>query len=175
MADQPLRRPVANLSRIDFIRRYGAIYERSPWVASSAYDKAIKAVTLKELQAALREAVDNATDAQKMQLITAHPDLVIGAADPNLSAHSAAEQQGAGLTQCTPEEFTEFTDLNNAYKKKFGFPFIIAVKGLQRPDILAAFKRRIENSRVGEYHAALDQIHKIAAFRLAALEEEPKK
>lgn len=175
MVEQPLRRPIADLDLITFIRRYGSIYERSPWVASSAYDKAVKATTVKALHAALRDAVDAATDAQKMQLITAHPDLVIGAADPNLSAHSAAEQQGAGLTQCTPEEFTEFTELNNAYKKKFGFPFIIAVKGLQRPEILAAFKRRIENSRVSEYHAALDQIHKIAAFRLAALEEEPKK
>ena len=82
---------------------------------------------------------------------------------------SVQEQRGAGLDQCSPEEFDAFQRLNAAYNARFGFPFIIAVKGLSRGDILAAFEERLENDAETEFATAIAQIHRIAGFRLAAL------
>ena len=172
MSETPLKKPAGSLSRDEFVARYGGVYERSPWVAEAAFYKARDISTLPALQAAMRNIVDEAPEAQRLQLMRAHPDLTIAAADiSKLTAHSAAEQRGAGLLECSPEEMNQFAELNGGYKTKFGFPFIVAVKGMTRDDILAAFKRRIENSRAAEFKTALEQIHKIAAIRLAALEE----
>jgi len=172
MSDAVLKKAAASLTREEFMARYGGVYERSTWVAEAAFYKARDISTLPALQAAMRNIVDDAPEAQKLQLMRAHPDLTIAQADiGKLTAHSAAEQRGAGLLECSPEEMNQFAELNGAYKTKFGFPFIVAVKGLTRDDILSAFKRRIENSKAAEQKTALEQIHKIAAFRLAAIEE----
>jgi OHCU decarboxylase len=149
----------------EFLKKYGGIYEHSPWIAEAAF--AAGADTAEKIHAAMKAAVTNASREKKLALICAHPDLAC--AERNLTAESTSEQQGAGLKQCSPEEFAEFQKLNIEYKKKFGFPFIIAVKGLNRQDILQAFRSRIHNDAAAEFDTALEQIHKIARFRLMAL------
>ena len=103
----------------------------------------------------------------KLKLIRNHPDLAGPASrSRDLTASSRSEQTGAGLDRCTPEEFQRFQELNAAYKKKFAFPFILAVAGKNRHDILAAFESRIENDKETEFRTALAEIDKIARIRL---------
>jgi 2-oxo-4-hydroxy-4-carboxy-5-ureidoimidazoline decarboxylase len=149
-----------SITKAEFIKRYGGIYEHSPWIAEAAYGAG-------DIPAAMKRVVENGTYEQKLALIRAHPDLAgkLGV----LTKESASEQKGAGLDQCSPEEFAEFQKLNDAYKNKFGFPFIIAVKGHTRQSILENFRVRLHNDKDTEFAAALEQIHKIAGFRLEAL------
>ena len=155
------------MRRDAFIARYGAIYEDSPWVAEAVWE----AGDLGDIAAAMRAAVDTAPEAARMELARAHPDLAGRAAlAGELTKASSAEQAGAGLDRCSPEELTEFHALNTAYKQKFGFPFIVAVTGLTRHDILEQFRRRLENDATTELATAFEQIHKIARLRLEALE-----
>lgn len=158
------------MDRSQFIECFGGIYEHSPWVAEQAYDRApIDVQDLEALTKALRQAVDAADDAQKLALLKAHPDLAGKAAlSGELTAASTSEQAGAGLDQCNAEEFARFQSMNDAYTTRFDFPFIMAVKGANRHLILAAFEERLNNSRETEFKAALEQVHKIAEFRLAA-------
>ena len=103
-----------------------------------------------------------------LDLINAHPDLAGKAAIAGeLTEASTSEQAGAGIHECTEEEFARFTELNEAYKDKFQFPFIMAVKGSNRHQIIAAFEQRIHNSPEQEFITALQEINKIALFRLA--------
>src|SRR5438270_13536304 len=115
-------------------------------------------------------AVEAAPRERQLALLRAHPDLASRLAiRGELTAHSTSEQAGAGLDKCSPEEFARFTELNGAYKAKFDFPFITAVKGRQRGEILAAFERRLGNDAATEFRTALDEVHKIALFRLREL------
>lgn len=148
------------MNKDQFVQKYGSIYEHSPWVAEAAFGA-------EDIPAAMRRAVDQAGHDKQLILIRAHPDL--GEKLDTLTASSVSEQQGAGLNQCSPEEFAEFQKLNTAYKEKFGFPFIVAVKGLNRQDILDRFRQRIDHDRETEFSTAMEQIHRIAHFRLEAL------
>ncbi len=155
-----------------FLAAYGHIYEHSPWVAEQTWaaNDPDALDTLEGLASAMAAQVDAADEAAKMKLICAHPDLAGKAAlRDELTAESRSEQAGAGLDQCSAEELEEFTKLNSSYKAKFGFPFIVAVKGLGRHDILAAFRARLNHDRAQEFETALTQIHKIALLRLADL------
>lgn len=155
-----------------FVDAYGGVYEHSRWVAEKVWGQHTGASidTLAGLTNAMKDVVEAADEAQKMKLICAHPDLAGKAAIAGeLTAESREEQKGAGLDQCSPKEFEEFQMLNRAYKQKFGFPFIIAVKGHDRFSILAAFRARLSHNRESEFRTALDEIHKIAGFRLAEL------
>jgi OHCU decarboxylase len=157
----------------DFVKRYGGIYEHSPWVAERVQvllgDDAVESERLASLMA---DCVDNAAVEMQMELIRAHPDLA-GKAQiaGELTVDSTKEQSRAGLDQCTAEEFERFELLNTAYKDKFGFPFIMAVRESTRSEILQAFAARIENDYDAEFETALQEIHKIAALRLAAMED----
>ncbi len=156
------------------MKRYGGIYEHSPWVAGEVEDLLGDAGADTELLARLMaDCVDNASTEQQLALIRAHPDLA-GKAQlaGELTAESTAEQSRAGLDRCTAEEYEKFQSLNAAYWKKFDFPFIMAVRNSSRADILQAFASRIENEYEQEFENALQEIHKIAALRLAALEGE---
>lgn len=154
------------MTRDDFVERYGGIYEHSPWVAESVYDAGVP----DDLASAFAACVDSAPEAVKLALIRAHPDLAGRAAMAGeLTAASSAEQHGAGLDQCTAEEFSRFQSLNDAYRSKFGFPFVMAVRGASRADILAAFSTRLENDPDTEFETAIAEIHKIAKLRLEAL------
>lgn len=160
----------SGFDRETFVAAYGGVYEHSPWVAETVWDMhtGTEIDTLDGLTAAMRKIVDAADEAQRMVLICAHPDLAGKAAvRDELTAESKSEQRGAGLDQCSKQEFEDFQALNAAYKLKFGFPFIIAVKGHDRHSILAAFRARINHTREQEFHAAIEQIHRIAGFRLA--------
>lgn len=172
MEDKVLAQKPSGLSRETFLKVYGGIYEHSPWVAETVYDDKDNGDmdTVLKLFAAMRLAVDMADHGMRLSLVRAHPELACSPADMGkMAAASVSEQQSAGLHQCTPEEFEEFKRLNAAYKEKFGFPFIIAVKGLYKNDILDAFRSRLHNDADTEFQNALVQIHKIARFRLEAL------
>jgi OHCU decarboxylase len=158
----------SNLTRDAFIARFGPVYEASPWVAEAVWPAAARGELddLHALARAMRAAVDDAPREQKLALIRAHPQLAVAG---RMAEASVREQKGAGLDQCSPEELESFRSLNAAYLARFGHPFIVAVAGLSRGDILAAFADRLENDAEAEFATAIEQIHRIAGFRLAAL------
>lgn len=157
------------LSCEEFTRKLGAVFEHSPWVAERV--AAQRPFTdISELHKAMVAVIDASGEAEKMQLICAHPELgsklsVRG----GLTAESSQEQAGAGLSQCSPEEFAILTDLNRRYGEKFGFPFILAVRGHNRQSIISEFTRRIESSFEKEFAENLYQIYRIGLFRLQDL------
>jgi 2-oxo-4-hydroxy-4-carboxy-5-ureidoimidazoline decarboxylase len=158
----------STLGRDGFIARFGPVYEASPWVAEAVWPAAERGEldAPEALAQAMRAAVDAAPHARKLALIRAHPQLAVAGDMAEASVH---EQKGAGLDRCSPEELDAFRRLNAAYLDRFGHPFIIAVAGLSRGDILAAFEERLENDAEAEFATAIAQIHRIAGFRLAAL------
>ncbi len=144
---------------------FGGAYEHSPWAAQRAYAPELNTPCC--VIPAMRKAVDAASAEEKDALIKAHPDLAGKLAlSGELTASSTQEQAGAGLDQCSPRELKKFQKYNTAYAGKFGFPFIVAVKGMSRKDILKAFKKRLKNNEAEERKTALAQIHKIAALRI---------
>jgi OHCU decarboxylase len=160
------------MSEGDFIARFGGVYEHSPWIARQAYRQGLgpDQDSPEGLSATLRSVVAQADRDRLLALIHAHPDLAGRAAvRGELTAESSAEQAGAGIDQCTADEFERFQRLNAAYKSKFGFPFIMAVKGSDRHRILAAFEQRLEHEPELEFDTAVEQIHRIARFRLDAI------
>ena len=162
----------STMNRADFVAKFGGVYEHSPWIAEAVFDAGLTPAedSAAGLSAAMMEVLEKAGDDQKLALIRAHPDLAGKAAlAGELTDESASEQAGAGLDQCTAEEFAAFQELNAAYGEKFGFPFIIAVKGKTRHDILDAFRARLKNNAEQELETALAQINKIARFRLDSL------
>ena len=155
-----------------FIAVFGGIYEHSPWVAEAVFDAGIGPEDADPLHLAGRMAVivEAGSRDRQMALLRAHPELAGKLAIAGtLTAESTAEQVGAGLDQCSPDEFDAFQDLNRRYRDKFGHPFIIAVRGLDRAAILTAFRQRIRNSPDAEFTAALSEVHKIARLRLVQL------
>ncbi|MEO4046589.1 2-oxo-4-hydroxy-4-carboxy-5-ureidoimidazoline decarboxylase [Pseudomonas sp. CAU 1711] len=162
----------SSLDREAFVAAFAEIYEHSPWVAERAYDLGQDAQIddIDGLHQRMADILLSASHDLQLALINAHPDLAGKAAiRGELTASSTSEQAGAGIHECTAEEFARFTELNDAYKAKFGFPFIKAVKGSNRHQILAAFEERIHNSPEQEFATALAEINKIALFRLQAL------
>jgi len=155
------------LDEAGFTELLGGIYEHSPWVARRAWAQRPFA-SRAQLQAAMAQVLDRASPEERMAVIRAHPELSGKAAvRSDLTADSRKEQAGAGLGQCTPEEFAQLQAGNRAYVERFGFPFIIAVKGLGRKEIIAALQRRCASSRDAEIAEALAQVQRIAALRLA--------
>lgn len=154
-------------SAMRFVEMFGPLYEHSPWIAQRAYAHAPFA-DVQAMQAAMRAELDRADDAEKMALIRAHPELAqrMGV-DPTLTSASAAEQASAGLDRLTPEEFTRFRALNDAYAARFGIPFIICVRRSDKAGILNGIQTRLENTPEVEQQTALAEINKIAALRLA--------
>ncbi len=155
------------LDEAGFTELLGGIYEHSPWVARRAWAQRPFA-SLARLQAAMAQVLDSASPEERMAVLRAHPELSGKAAvRGDLTGDSRNEQAGAGLGQCTPEEFAQLQAGNRAYTDRFGFPFIIAVKGLGRREIIAALHGRYTRSRDAEIAEALAQVHRIAALRLA--------
>ena len=151
----------------DFTARLGAIFEHSPWVAKRAAGRRPFA-SVEALHAAMADVVRSASEEERLRLIRAHPELAGKAAvRGELTDESTREQKGAGLDQCNVEEFERMQDLNRRYNEKFGFPFIIAVKGHDRHSILRAFAQRLENAPAVEAAECIEQIIRIGGFRLA--------
>ena len=160
---------VNGLDHPAFVARFGGVFEHSPWIADAAWP--CRPFTNRAaLHAALCAAVQAAGEAAQLGLIRAHPDLVGRAArEGRLGAASASEQSGAGLDQLTLEEVAWFEQHNAAYRARFGFPFIICVRANRKQAIVAGFETRLRHSPAQERAAALAEIEKIAAFRLADL------
>ncbi len=154
----------------DFVERYGGIYEHSPWVAEQVFDAGGAELSSSALIDAFATTVDDASDAQKLALICAHPDLAGRVAMAGkLSPDSSREQASAGLDACSPEELRTFKSLNDRYREKFGFPFVMAVKNSGRQEIITAMANRLEHDPATEFHRALAEIHQIAKLRFEGM------
>ena len=154
-----------------FVLALERIFENSRWVAEGAWSKHPFA-SFDALYRALVDAMRGAGEAAQLALIRAHPQLAgQAAASGELTRDSRAEQSSAGLDRCSAEELARLRELNSAYEAKFGFPFILAVKGLDRAAILARFTARLEHDRATEFEEALQQIERIAWLRLQAIIE----
>lgn len=159
---------INQLDKEAFVALLGGVFEHSPWVAERSWASRPFA-SLQALHEAMCFALRQAPATQQITLIRAHPEL---ASRARMSPDSVQEQQGAGLDRLTPEEYERFQQLNRLYREKFGFPFILAVKGKDKNDILQALESRLPNDRETEFETALSQIERIARFRLEALVEE---
>ena len=160
------------LNQVEIVSLLGGIYEHSPWVAEILFTQGITSQDndLDFLADRMKKIVDASSEKMKLRLLQAHPELAGKLAiSGNLTKDSTAEQASAGLDQCSKEEFAEFSKLNFEYTKKFGHPFIIAVKDLTRAGILTSFKERINNGNQTEFETAITEVHKIAFLRLKAL------
>ena len=155
----------------EFVTRFGGIFEHSPWVAERAWLKGFRGpLTAAHVHAAMVSAFAEAPAEERLAVLKAHPDLAgrLAVAD-ELTAASKAEQASAGLDRLTPEEHARFSELNRAYVARFGFPFIMAVKGKTRQDIVAAFEERIQNSQPQEFATACAEVERIVILRLDAM------
>jgi 2-oxo-4-hydroxy-4-carboxy-5-ureidoimidazoline decarboxylase len=153
-----------SLTREALVQELGWVFEHSPWVAERAWERR-PFVSIDALHAAMAAEVERASRAEQLALLRAHPDL---GTRMRMSTASAGEQSGAGLDRLTAAEFERLRDLNAAYSTRFGFPFILAVKGATNADIFASLERRVANDREEEFREALRQVYRIAASRLAA-------
>jgi 2-oxo-4-hydroxy-4-carboxy-5-ureidoimidazoline decarboxylase len=153
-------------SEAEFVAALGGIFEHAPWVAEGAA-KARPFASLGSLFATLADVVMRAGSTRILALIQAHPDLAGKAARAGtLTPDSTAEQAGAGLDRLSEEEYATFHRLNDAYRAKFGFPFIICVRRHTKDSILKQFERRLEHATVAEIETAVAEIMRIAALRL---------
>ena len=172
MASQFFRKRPTAMTRPEFVKRFGGVYEHSPWIAEAVYDARLRPAHdgVRALHVAMVEAVETAPHERQLALLRAHPDLAGRLAiRGELTPASTAEQASARLHACTIEEFDRFQALNAEYTAKFGFPFIMAVRGKNRQEILAAFEQRVHNAPEAEFRAALNEVHRIALLRLGDL------
>ncbi|MFV5215520.1 2-oxo-4-hydroxy-4-carboxy-5-ureidoimidazoline decarboxylase [Azonexus caeni] len=160
---------LSQLDRTGFDAAVGAVFEHSPWVMARVWERRPFADRA-ALRAAMQATLASAGRDEVLALILAHPELASKAAlRGELTEDSAREQAGAGLSACSPEELAEIRRLNDAYREKFGWPFIVAVRGLTRQDIIAAMRQRLPRSADEEFAEAQAQILRIADLRLDAL------
>lgn len=151
----------------DFMAAFGGVAEHSAWVAERAL-AARPYASLDAMVAAFQAAILGAGEDEKTALLQAHPDLAGKAAlAGRLTRESASEQSRAGLGALSDEEFARFTKLNEAYRARFGIPFILAVKGATKAQILEAFENRVGGTVAEERLTAIAQVLRIVRFRLA--------
>ena len=153
---------INSLDKSEFLSIFGNVFEKSKWISEKVFDKK----PFKNLESFVSEIIgiyENSDNETILEILNLHPELAV---EKKLTADSEVEQSKANLKQCTPEEFDEFKKLNIEYKKKFNFPFIIAVKGKNKNEILNYFRERINNSLEEEFLEAKKQVKKIATFRL---------
>ncbi len=165
------------MTRGEFVAVFGGIFEHSPWVAETAFDAGLDEAAdhPSGLHAALCLAMRAVSRDQKLALIRAHPDLAGKLAiRGKLTEASSTEHKSAGLDRCTADEFEKLTALNRVYTQRFGFPFIMAVKGSTRHEIIAAMEARASNNPDNEFETALMQIERIALLRLQDIFGEPE-
>ena len=162
---------VNELDKEGFVQKFGSLYEHSPWVAEQAWHER-PFDGLSGLRRAFQSAMYDAPTERQLNLIRAHPDLAGKAAiEGELTPESTQEQASAGLDRLSPEEYEALNGLNNAYREKFGFPLIFAVREHTKETILSGAEARLEHSRSEEIETALGEIAKIADLRLQDLLE----
>jgi 2-oxo-4-hydroxy-4-carboxy-5-ureidoimidazoline decarboxylase len=153
------------MTQMDFVAALGAVFEYTPAIAQQVWHQRPFKDRI-ELYRCMVDAVESTSPAEKLALIHAHPDL---GSKVKMEIASVQEQAGVGLDRLSPEEYDRFTTLNRAYREKFGFPFIVAVKNHTKASILDAFAHRLENPSETEIDQALSEIAQIAEFRLLEL------
>jgi 2-oxo-4-hydroxy-4-carboxy-5-ureidoimidazoline decarboxylase len=157
------------MDRAAFVVKFGGIFEKSPWVAEEAWERRPFA-SLDEMHAAMVAVAKTAPATRQLALLQAHPDLAGKEAQAGtMTASSVAEQASAGLNTLSPPEFAELSNLNAAYKAKFGFPFIIAVRMYTKEGIFFEFKRRLQNDTQTEFANDLQNVYIITRLRLNKL------
>jgi 2-oxo-4-hydroxy-4-carboxy-5-ureidoimidazoline decarboxylase len=163
--------PINAMDRTAFVLKFGAIFEKSPWVAEKAWEKRPFA-SLDELHGAMVAVTKSAPASQQLALLQSHPDLAGKEAQAGtMTASSVAEQASAGLNSLSRAEFAELTSLNASYRAKFGFPFIIAVRMYTKEGIFFEFKRRLQNDTQTEFANDLQNVYIITRLRLNKLLE----
>ncbi len=153
------------LNKSEFLSTFGNVFEKTEWIAEKCYNSK-PFNNVQELVNKMMETFENSIKEKHLEILNSHPDLAV---KKKLTKESENEQANANLNQCTNEEFEEFNKLNEKYKKKFGFPFIIAVKGKNKNEILNIFRQRITNNINLEFEEAKKQVKKIATFRLSEI------
>jgi len=158
---------ISKMSREQFVAVLGGIFEHAPWVAERAWESR-PFRTRDVLHERMLDVVREASPELQLSLLRGHPDL---ATRLQVTDYSAQEQRSAGLDQLTEAEYAAFMTSNQAYTDKFGFPFIMAVKGKSKEEILSAMHGRIDNDEATERQTAFVEIRKITGFRLEELLE----
>ena len=156
---------INKLSQSEFIKVFANIFENSIWIAEELY-KQKPFINFEELSLKMLDIFENASKKKQLIILNAHPDLADRTKISSLTPNSKKEQSNVGLDQCTEEEFKEFKNLNDKYKKKFGFPFIFAVKNKSKKEILSNFRQRVSYDISVEFVEAKKQVKKIATLRL---------
>ena len=159
---------INKLSQSEFIKVFANIFENTEWIAKELYNQK-PFNNFEELSSKILSIFETATKEQQLKVLNAHPDLANKTKISLLTSNSLKEQASAGLDHCTEEEFNEFKHLNGEYKKKFGFPFILAVKGKNKNEILDNFKKRISFDPTTEFDETIKQVKQIASLRLKEL------
>ena len=153
---------INQLTKNDFIDIFGNVFEKTYWIADKTFNlKPYK--NFNELLSTFFKVYENISKEDFLKIFNAHPELAV---EKKLTDDSRKEQSNASLNQCSDQEFIEFKELNVNYKKKFGFPFIVAVKGKKKEEILENFRQRFTNDTKKEFNEAKEQVKKIATFRL---------
>ena len=161
---------INKLPETQFIKLFANIFENSRFIAEDLYRKKGEGFNdFEDLTKKMMDIFENTTKEQKLKILNTHPDLANKTKVSSLTDDSKKEQKNAGLDSCTKEEFDEFKKLNDLYKKKFNFPFILAVKGKNKNEILDNFKKRISFNPTTEFDEALKQVKQIASLRLKEL------
>ena len=158
---------INKLSKSEFIKVFANIFENARWIAEELHNQK-PFDNFEELSSKMLNIFETATKEKQLKILNAHPDLASKTKINLLTPDSLKEQTSVGLDQCTEEEFNEFGKLNDSYKK-FGFPFILAVKGKTKIEILNNFKKRISSDPKTEFDEAIKQVKHIASFRLKEL------
>ena len=158
---------INKLSKSEFIKVFANIFENARWIAEELHNQK-PFDNFDELSSKMLNIFETATKEKQLKILNAHPDLASKTKINLLTPDSLKEQTNVGLDQCTEEEFNEFEKLNDSYKK-FGFPFILAVKGKTKIEILNNFKKRISSDPETEFDEAIKQVKLIASLRLEEL------
>ena len=158
---------INKLSQSEFIKVFANIFENTEWIAKELYNQK-PFNNFEELSSKILSIFETATKEKQLKILNAHPDLANKTKISLLTPNSLKEQTSVGLDKCTEEEFNEFKKLNHAYKK-FGFPFILSVKGKTKIEILNNFRKRISSDPKKEFNEAINQVKQIAIFRLKDL------
>jgi len=161
---------INKLSKSEFIKVFANIFENAVWIAEELY-KQKPFNDYEDLSSKMLDIFENTSKKNQIKILNAHPDLANNTKINSLTQDSIKEQNSARLDQCTENEFNEFKNLNDKYKKRFGFPFIYAVKGKSKIEILNNFKQRVSCDINVEFIEAKKQVKKIASLRIKKITE----
>ena len=160
-----------SISKIQFIKDFGNIFEDSKWIAAEVYKKK-PFKNFNDIKKNMIICFKKSSKKKKLKVLIKHPDLADKTKIAKLTSYSKKEQKDSNLNQCTPNEYYRFKELNKKYKNKFGFPFIMAVSGKKKYQILSSFEKRVMLKKKSEFEEATNQVIKIATLRLKSLENK---